>query len=68
MASLHVSIEIAGTINRHHANETLDNELVDMQQNVYNVGYDLANILAIAGVGLDGDLVGTTKLSIGCDA
>ncbi|KAK4498625.1 hypothetical protein PRZ48_009135 [Zasmidium cellare] len=47
---------------------TTYNELVDMQQNVYNVGYDLANILAVAGVGLDGDLVGTTKLSIGCDA
>ncbi|KXT09316.1 hypothetical protein AC579_260 [Pseudocercospora musae] len=47
---------------------TTYNELVDAQQNVYNVGYDLANLLAIAGVGLDGDLVGTTKLSIGCDA
>ncbi|RMY92483.1 hypothetical protein D0861_02465 [Hortaea werneckii] len=45
-----------------------DNELVDAQQNLYNVGYDLANLLAIAGVGLDGDLVGTGKLSIGCDA
>lgn len=67
------------------ANIWLDNELVDAQQNLYNVGYDLANLLAIAGVGLvrcpnptadrleltveqDGDLVGTTKLSIGCDA
>lgn len=30
----------------------LDNELVDAQQNLYNVGYDLANLLAIAGVGL----------------
>lgn len=29
-----------------------DNELVDAQQNLYNVGYDLANLLAIAGVGL----------------
>ncbi|EME45343.1 hypothetical protein DOTSEDRAFT_170687 [Dothistroma septosporum NZE10] len=47
---------------------TTYNELVDAQQNVYNVGYDLANLLATAGVGLDGDLVGTTKLSIGCDA
>lgn len=35
---------------------------------MYNVGYDLANLLAIAGVGLDGDLVGTGRLSIGCDA
>lgn len=47
---------------------TTYNELVDAQQNLYNVGYDLANLLAIAGVGLDGDLIGTTKLSIGCDA
>ncbi|KAK5119735.1 hypothetical protein LTR85_007311 [Meristemomyces frigidus] len=47
---------------------TTYNELVDAQQNVYNVGYDLANLLAIAGVGLDGDLVGTGKLSLGCDA
>merc|ERR1712087_505768 len=38
---------------------TTYNELVDAQQNLYNVGYDLANLLAIAGVGLDGDLVGT---------
>ncbi|KAK3678167.1 hypothetical protein LTR78_002263 [Recurvomyces mirabilis] len=44
------------------------NELVDAQQNVYNVGYDLANLLAVLGLTLtDGDLV-TEKLSIGCDA
>ncbi|EGP84401.1 unnamed protein product [Zymoseptoria tritici ST99CH_3D1] len=44
------------------------NELVDAQQNVYNVGYDLANLLAILGLTVtDGDLV-TEKLSIGCDA
>ena len=44
------------------------NELVDAQQNVYNVGYDLANLLALLGLTLtDGDLV-TEKLSIGCDA
>ncbi|KAL1306180.1 hypothetical protein AAFC00_004282 [Neodothiora populina] len=43
-------------------------ELVDAQQNVYNVGYDLANLLAVLGLTLtDGDLV-TEKLSIGCDA
>lgn len=42
-------------------------ELVDMQQNVYGVGYDLAVLLATLGVGLDGDPV-TEKLSIGCDA
>lgn len=44
------------------------NELVDAQQNVYNVGYDLALLLAALGLTLtDGDLV-TEKLSIGCDA
>ncbi|KAF7192196.1 Aromatic peroxygenase [Pseudocercospora fuligena] len=42
-------------------------ELVDMQQNVYNVGYDLANLLAFLGLQADGDLV-TGKLSIGCEA
>jgi len=43
-------------------------ELVDAQQNVYNVGYDLATLLAALGLTLtDGDLV-TEKLSIGCDA
>jgi len=41
---------------------------VDAQQNVYNVGYDLANVLAVLGLTLtDGDIV-TEKLSIGCDA
>lgn len=44
------------------------NELVDAQQNIYNVGYDLATLLALLGLTLtDGDLV-TEKLSIGCDA
>lgn len=44
------------------------NELVDAQQNIYNVGYDLAITLALLGLTLtDGDLV-TEKLSIGCDA
>ncbi|KAF2721568.1 Cloroperoxidase [Polychaeton citri CBS 116435] len=47
---------------------TTFNELVDAQQNVYNVGYDLAQLLAVLGLTLtDGDLV-TEKLSIGCDA
>jgi hypothetical protein len=47
---------------------TTYNELVDAQQNVYNVGYDLANLLALLGLTLtDSDLV-TEKLSIGCDA
>lgn len=43
-------------------------ELIDAQQNPYNVGYDLANLLAVLGLTLtDGDIV-TEKLSIGCDA
>ncbi|USW58161.1 Putative chloroperoxidase [Septoria linicola] len=42
-------------------------ELTDAQQNVYGVGYDLAVLLAVLGVGLDGDPV-TRKLSLGCDA
>lgn len=43
-------------------------ELVDAQQNLYNVGYDLANLLALLGLTLtDGDIA-TEKLSIGCDA
>ncbi|PVH95635.1 Cloroperoxidase [Periconia macrospinosa] len=42
-------------------------ELLDAQQNVYNVGYDLALVLAVLGVAQDGDIV-TEKLSIGCDA
>lgn len=50
-----------------HDGITTFNELVDMQQNVYGVGYDLAVLLAVFGVGLDGDPV-TEKLSIGCDA
>ena len=47
---------------------TTFNELVDAQQNLYNVGYDLATLLAALGLTLtDGDVV-TEKLSIGCDA
>lgn len=47
---------------------TTFNELVDAQQNLYNVGYDLATLLAALGLTLtDGDIV-TEKLSIGCDA
>lgn len=42
-------------------------ELIDAQQNLYNVDYDLAITLATLGVSLDGDVV-TEKLSIGCDA
>ncbi|CAF9919190.1 MAG: hypothetical protein HETSPECPRED_003970 [Heterodermia speciosa] len=42
-------------------------ELLDAQQNLYNVGFDLASALAAIGVALTGDPV-TTKMSIGCDA
>lgn len=51
-----------------HDGITTFNELVDAQQNLYNVGYDLAQLLAVLGLTLtDGDIV-TEKLSIGCDA
>ncbi|TKA25221.1 hypothetical protein B0A50_05919 [Salinomyces thailandicus] len=51
-----------------HDGITTFSELVDAQQNVYNVDYDLANLLAVLGLTItDGDLV-TEKLSIGCDA
>jgi len=43
-------------------------ELTDAQQNVYNVGYDLATLLAVLGLTTtDGDIA-TERLSIGCDA
>lgn len=42
-------------------------ELVAAQQNMYNVGLDLAIALAVFGVELDGDNL-STKLSLGCDA
>ncbi|KAK1056955.1 hypothetical protein LTR33_013763, partial [Friedmanniomyces endolithicus] len=51
-----------------HDGITTFNELVDAQQNIYNVGYDLALVLAVLGLTTaDGDPV-TEKLSIGCDA
>lgn len=51
-----------------HDGVTTFNELVDAQQNLYNVGYDLAVLLAVLGLTTtDGDIV-TEKLSIGCDA
>ncbi|KAI7541530.1 Cloroperoxidase [Hortaea werneckii] len=50
-----------------HDGITTFEELVDMQQNVYGVGYDLSVLLAVLGVGLDGDPI-SGKLSIGCDA
>lgn len=41
---------------------------MDAQQNLYNVGWDLAITLAVLGLTTtDGDIV-TEKLSIGCDA
>ncbi|CAF1003287.1 unnamed protein product [Adineta steineri] len=42
-------------------------ELVIMQQFLYNIGLDLAIILATIGVALDGDII-TGKLSIGRQA
>lgn len=50
-----------------HDGITTFTELVDAQQNLYNVNYDLAVTLATLGVGLDGDVL-TGKLSLGCDA
>ena len=43
-------------------------ELVDMQQNVYNVDYDLAALLAVLGLTTTDGEATTEKLSIGCDA
>lgn len=46
-----------------HDGITTFTELVDAQQNLYNVGYDLANLLAVLGLILtDGDVV-TEKVS-----
>lgn len=50
-----------------HDGITTFSELVDAQQNLYNVDYSVAVTLATLGVALDGDVV-TGKLSIGCDA
>lgn len=51
-----------------HDGITTFNELVDAQQNIYNVGYDLSLLLAALGLTLgDGDIV-NERLSIGCDA
>lgn len=46
---------------------TTYNELMDAQQNVFNVGYDLAKDLTVIAISHDGDIV-TRKVSIGCDA
>jgi unspecific peroxygenase len=50
-----------------HDGITTFNELVDAQQNLYNVGYDLAVTLATTSIALDGDIL-TGKLSLGCEA
>lgn len=42
-------------------------DLISAQMSLYNVGADLANLLALIAVPLDGDIV-TTKMSIGGDA
>jgi hypothetical protein len=47
-----------------HSGITTFDELVQMQQDLYNVGLDLAILLATIGVVLDGDIV-SGKLSIG---
>ena len=40
---------------------------MDAQQNLYNLDYDLALIVAVRSVTLDGDIT-TLRMSIGCDA
>lgn len=48
-----------------HDGITTFNELVDAQQNIYNVGWDLATLLAAVGLTLtDGDVV-TEKVGVG---
>ncbi|KUJ12795.1 Cloroperoxidase [Mollisia scopiformis] len=47
---------------------TTYSELTDAVQNVYNMGYDLAQFLALISIIVaDGDII-TKKVSIGCDA
>ena len=41
--------------------------MLNAQQNIWNVGYDLGTVLAVIGIALTGDPV-TQKMSIGCDA
>lgn len=48
-----------------HDGLTNFNELVDMAQNVFNWGWDLATFVATFGIVMDGDPL-TTQLSIGC--
>jgi hypothetical protein len=50
-----------------HDGITTFQELVDAQQNVFNVGYDLSVVHAILGLQAGGDFA-TGRLSIGCEA
>lgn len=50
-----------------HDGITTFNELVDAQQNLYNVGYATTVFVAVLGVVPTGDPA-TEKISIGCDA
>ena len=40
---------------------------MDAQQNLFNLGYDLALVIAARAIATDGDIT-TTRISIGCDA
>ena len=51
-----------------HDSITTFTELVDAQQNLYNVGYDLATLLALLGLTLTDDDIQTERLHIGCGA
>lgn len=51
-----------------HDGITTYNELMDAQQNLYNLDYSVVTVLALLGViVMDGDAV-TERVSIGCDA
>ncbi|KAF1939761.1 Cloroperoxidase [Clathrospora elynae] len=50
-----------------HDGVTTFTELVDAQQNIYNLDYPVSVLLAVLGIQAGGDIV-TGKLSIGCDA
>ena len=51
-----------------HDRITTFNKLVDAQQNLYNVGYDLATLLALLRLTLTDGNIATERLSIDCDA
>ena len=50
-----------------HDGITTFQELVDAQQNVFNVGHDLSIVHAVLGIQAGGDAI-TGRLSIACDA